>query len=68
MFSHITISHLLHSYGNGPLISIENVVLPIKDCDFPVRELLVYQRIYIYTPSYPQDDFSMISLTSVESL
>ena len=32
---------------NGPQKQLIYVDLPIKDCDFPVRRLLVYQRVSI---------------------
>ena len=38
---HIPIYYI--AMGNGPYI----VDIPIKNCDFPVRKLLVYQRVTI---------------------
>ena len=34
-------------------MAIEIVDLPIKDGDFPVRKLLVYQRVVVKTDGFP---------------
>ena len=38
-------------------MAVEIVDLPIKDGDFPVRKLLVYQRVMVKTDGFPVSIF-----------